>query len=228
MQRFIEGVVDGKIISKDTLYEMWQPMKLNNGKKGRYASGWDYYKEGEFVRVGHEGGNRVRLDYHFKPSNKIDNYTSIYLTNGNGFANGITTHLVDGLMSIISPSDFSTLVLQEKLLNGAFNKTLSRKSRVLFNEISNSPYISESEVSDFITERGFTLYYSSDPKNAIPLFEFYTQYFPSDAKGWDRLGEAWLAAKDRKTAIYFFEKSLEIDDQLTNTKNKLEKLRKQQ
>jgi len=226
LQRFIEGVVDGKIISKETLYEMWQPMKLNNGQEGRYASGWDYYKEGEYIRVGHEGGNRVRLDYHYKPSNKNENYTSIYLTNGNAFAEGITTHLVDGLMSIISPNDFPTLVLQEKLLDGAFNKTLSKQSKSLFNEITNSPYISDSEVAEFITERGYTLYSASDSKNAIPLFEFYTENFPDDAKGWDRLGQSWLAAKDKKQAIKFFEKALSIDGQLTHTKSRLEKLQK--
>jgi CubicO group peptidase (beta-lactamase class C family) len=224
LQRFIAGVVDGKIISKTFLYDMWQPMKLNNGQYGSYASGWKYVKEDDFVRVGHGGGNRVRLDYHFKPNNKKENYTSIYLTNGNGYSNGTTTHLVDAVMSILSPSDFPTLVLQERILDGAFNNTLAQESITLFNEISSSPYINPADVADFVTERGYTLYYSSNPKNSIPLFEFYTDNLPSDAKGWNRLGEAWLAAGNKQKAIQYFRKSLSLNEQSPHIRQKINRL----
>jgi len=224
LQRFIDGVVDGKIVSKDTLYNMWQPMKLNNGKIGRYASGWEYFKAGDFIRVGHEGGNRVRLDYHFNSKNKSENYTSIYLTNGSGSSNGITTHLVDGLMAIISPKDFPTLVLQEKLLDGAFNKTLNQSSKALITEISNSLYITKANIADFITERGYTLYYAAQPSDSIELFEFYSQHFPKDAMGWNRLGEAWLASGEQKKAIKYFRKALSVDGQLTDIEQKIERL----
>jgi len=226
LQRFIDGVVGGNIVSKATLYDMWQPMLLNNGVTGRFASGWEYAKKGKYIRVGHEGGNRVRLDYHFNPKNKSEDYTSIYLTNGSGYSNGITTHLVDGLMSIISPSDFPTLVLQEKLLDGAFNKSLKQTSKALFTEISNSSYITKADIADFITERGYTLYYSARAKDSIELFEFYSQHFPEDAMGWNRLGEAYLASGDPINALKYFRKALSIDEQLTSVEQKIERLLK--
>lgn len=228
LQQFIAGVVAGKIVSENTLYKMWQPMKLNNGQAGRFASGWDYFKEGEFIRVSHEGGNRVRLDYHFKATDKSENYTSIYLTNGSSFSNGITTHLVDALMSIISPSDFPTLVLQERLLDGAFNKTLAQESKTLFAEIVNNRYINEPGTAEFITERGYTLYYSSQPKHSIALFEFYSENLPNDASGWERLGEAWLATGDQQKAVEYFRKALSLDGELSHVARKIEQIKEQQ
>ncbi len=225
--RFIEGVAAGNILSEKTLYNMWQPMKLNNGSTGQYASGWEYAQEGEFVRVGHEGGNRVRLEYFFKPSNKKENYTSIYLTNGHGYQNGITTHLVDAMMSILAPDDFSTLILKEKLLDGAFNQTLD-KSDNLFNEIMNNQFISADDKEKFIRERGYTIFYSSKTKYAIDLFEFYATNFPKSALGWDHLAEAWLSVDNKQKAIKYFKKALTIDENVSNTKEKLTELLKQQ
>jgi len=226
IQHFIEGVVASSILSKKTISDMWQPMKLNNGSIGRYASGWEYAQEGEFIRVGHEGGNRVRVDYFFKPSNKKENYTSIYLTNGHGFKNGITTHLVDAVMSILAPNDFSTLLLKEKLLDGAFNQTLD-KSAKLFEEIMNNQFITTENKEKFIRERGYTIFYSSRTKYAIDLFEFYTANFPNNALGWDHLAEAWLSIDNKQKAIKYFRKALALNENVSNTKEKLAKLLKQ-
>lgn len=221
--RFIEGIVAGKVLSKETVYRMWQPSKLNDSSVGGYASGWQYTEEGEYIRVGHEGGNRVRLDYHFKPHNIEENYTSIYLTNGNGFS-GISTHLVDSLMATIAPKEFPTLAILNEMLEGAFNEKLESKGNLIVANIENSEYITLENRAQFIMERGWTLYFNSYPKYAITFYEFYTKHNPDDVRGWVFLADSWLNKGDKRKAIKYFKKALTIKKDLTYAQKKLEML----
>lgn len=220
LQKFINGILDGKIVSQSFLKQMWQPMKLNSGKIGRYSSGWEYKKTGDFVRLGHEGGNRVRLDYHYHIHDSKNFYTSIYLTNGNGYSGGITSHLVDGLMATIAPNDFPELMLQEKLLNRAFDKSLRSASESIYQQLS-ATEMSKEEIARFVRFRGYTLFYSANAKHAIPLFEFYTQYWPEHTIGWNMLAQAWLQTGNKQNAKKYFAKALTIDDNQPQIKAKL-------
>ena len=223
LQRFIDGIVAGRVLAKETLYKMWQPTTLNNGKTGGYASGWQYTKVGDFVRVGHEGGNRVRVDYHFKPDDISQNYTSIYLTNGNGFS-GITTHLVDSLMSIIAPDDFPTLVLLESMLDGTFNNTLKHEGSEIVKAIDENEFITEENRAQFMMERGWTVYFNSYPESAVVFFEFYTKHNPSDARGWSFLAESWVKLGDKAKAIQFFRKVITLDKENSYARKRLKEL----
>lgn len=82
LKTFLSAVVQGNLVPKDKLLELWLPHLLNNGDETYFASGWDYGSSGFWHEIGHDGSALLRVRILFKES-LTDTYIFIYLTNGN-------------------------------------------------------------------------------------------------------------------------------------------------
>jgi pimeloyl-ACP methyl ester carboxylesterase len=82
---------------------------------------------------------------------------------------------------------------------------------------------------DLVPERVLnTIGYLALKKNAqeaIKLFSLNAKIFPQSANVFDSLGEAYMAAGDKKQAIKNYERSMALDPKNENAKNRLKKLR---
>jgi tetratricopeptide (TPR) repeat protein len=75
-----------------------------------------------------------------------------------------------------------------------------------------------------LNEFGYELLEES-PQDAIAIFRLNAELFPRSAGVWDSLAEGYLEAGDRERAVEYYEKSLELEPDNENAKEKLSELR---
>ena len=197
--RFMTGITRGEVLKKETLRQMWQPMLLNNGTPGEYAAGWQYSANDKLVQVGHEGGNRVRLSHYLSPTMQGDNYTLVYLTNGDAY-DGWTSQLMDSLMAEMAPAQFPHARSAERLLDAAFAKETDAQLDELAKTLSNNTYVQQQGLERFVMIRAYNLLYSANPRVALPLFRLNTRLFPDSPGAWNNLARAWQVLGDEQQA----------------------------
>ena len=77
-----QAVLNEKIVSKEALSNIWNPVILNNGKPGFFGLGWETYElENGIWMTGH-GGAGISAIRHYWKENTQDTVTIILLTNG--------------------------------------------------------------------------------------------------------------------------------------------------
>jgi tetratricopeptide (TPR) repeat protein len=72
---------------------------------------------------------------------------------------------------------------------------------------------------------GYALLEEGKAADAVAIFRLNTEHFPESANVWDSLGEGHLAAGERDAAIEAYEKSLELDPENENAREKLAEIR---
>lgn len=72
---------------------------------------------------------------------------------------------------------------------------------------------------------GYELLEAGDIHDAIAVFRLNTEQFPESANAWDSLAEGYLRAGDGERAVEYYEKSLELDPDNRNAKEKLREIR---
>lgn len=82
--------------------------------------------------------------------------------------------------------------------------------------------LTENELNNF----GYQLLRKKEFKAAIEVFALNTALYPKSANTFDSLGEAYMIAGDRKNAIKYYRKVLELDPNNKNAEEKLEQLKK--
>lgn len=186
---FMNALVTGKFVSQKTLKKLWQPMKLTDGKNGRYAFGFEYSIEDDYYLLGHDGGNHVKLRYYFNPKDSLDNYTLVYATNGNAY-DVWTDVLADSLMAIIDPEKFKMAALKEQFLSEILEKD-GKGLIPIYKAVSNIFDGDETLIERFILYRAYALRYGSGPETSIPAFKFLLAKFPNS----DRAQQGLIDAK---------------------------------
>ena len=73
---------------------------------------------------------------------------------------------------------------------------------------------------------GYVLLAQKRYPQAIAVLEFNTHVYPQEANTFDSLAEAYLIAGDKKKALSYYEKVVQIDDNLVSAKDKVKELRK--
>ena len=184
---FMTALVTGKFVSQEALDKLWQPMKLSDGKLGRYAFGFEYGLEDGYYQVGHDGGNQVKLRHYFSTEDTADNYTLAYLTNGN--ANGVWTDvLAESLMSIVAPKSFEMAVLKDQFISDILTKDdigLTKTYHAIAKAFDNDQTL----IEDFIRYRAYALRYGSGVASSVPAFEFISEKFPHSTRAQKNLAE---------------------------------------
>jgi CubicO group peptidase (beta-lactamase class C family) len=97
--RFVSAVKNGKLVKPDTLLRMWHQYRLLDGGVSYWGGGWEVDPRGNARRVGHDGGEVVRVMLVFTDSLTRGTYTYIYLTNGSA-SNVWSRTLIESLMPI--------------------------------------------------------------------------------------------------------------------------------
>ncbi|CAN5898889.1 hypothetical protein BH20GEM1_BH20GEM1_16710 [soil metagenome] len=72
---------------------------------------------------------------------------------------------------------------------------------------------------------GYALLNEEKPADAVSIFRLNVEQYPESANAWDSLGEGYLAVGERERAIESYEKSLGIDPENTNAREKLAQIR---
>jgi tetratricopeptide (TPR) repeat protein len=72
---------------------------------------------------------------------------------------------------------------------------------------------------------GYSLMGEDKPVDAVAVFRLNVEQYPESANAWDSLGEGYLAAGDSERAMESYEKSLELDPENANAREKLAQLR---
>jgi cytochrome c-type biogenesis protein CcmH/NrfG len=63
------------------------------------------------------------------------------------------------------------------------------------------------------------------PARGVAIFRLNVEQYPESANAWDSLGEGYLAAGDRALAEEAYAKSLELDPENENAREKLDEIR---
>lgn len=185
---FMTALVTGKFVSKKTLNNLWQPMKLTNGENGRYAFGFEYSIEDNYHLIGHDGGNHVKLRHYLNPKNISDNYTLVYATNGN--ANDVWTDvLADSLMAIIDPKRFKMAKLKEQFLSDILEKD-GKGLKSIYKDVSSIFNGDETLIERFLLYRAYALRYGSGRESSISAFKFLIEKFPNSERAQQGLIDA--------------------------------------
>jgi tetratricopeptide (TPR) repeat protein len=72
---------------------------------------------------------------------------------------------------------------------------------------------------------GYALLGESRPQDAVRVFQLNVEQYPASANAWDSLGEGYLEAGDRAGAEAAYAKSLELDPENENARQKLDEIR---
>lgn len=73
---------------------------------------------------------------------------------------------------------------------------------------------------------GYVLLAQKRYQQAIAVLALNTNVYPQEANTFDSLAEAYLISGDKKKALYYYEKALQLDANLTSAKEKIGELRK--
>jgi len=71
---------------------------------------------------------------------------------------------------------------------------------------------------------GYRLLDEAQAQGAIEVFRINTELYPNEANPWDSLAEACFRAGDKKMALQYYRKALEIDPELPSAKRMVEEL----
>jgi CubicO group peptidase (beta-lactamase class C family) len=219
---FMTALVIGKFVSQKTLKQLWQPMKLADGNKGRYAFGFEYAFEDGYYHFGHDGGNHVKLRHYFNPKDSADNYTLVYATNGNAY-DVWTDVLADSLMAIIDPDKFEMAAIKEQFLSNILEKNDKALIEV-YKAVSNIFDGDEALIERFLLYRAYALRYGSGAESSIPAFEFLTTKFPNSANARESLADTWSEIGNKKKAIENYRLVLKVSPKSRRAKEQIEKL----
>lgn len=77
-----QAVLDGKILSKEELSKIWNPVSLNSGNPGLFGLGWETYELKNGIWMTGHGGAGISAIRHYWKENSQETVTIILLTNG--------------------------------------------------------------------------------------------------------------------------------------------------
>lgn len=230
--KFHQALQRGKILNKQSLSEMYSPIKLTTGAdykpfaKTNYLSkdalGWFVADERSGKIVYHPGGDIGYVSYFLRNTTK--DQSVIVLSN----IELLRHYTPTSLMRILNDEPYK---LDVKSLAGAMGKEYNQRGSQgmlkVFNQLKGSDQYGLNE--DEINELGLRLLYDKkDAKAAIEVLRLNTEQFPKSFNVWDSLGEAYYNAGDLEEAAKNYEKSLQLNPDSRDGKRMLEKIRSEQ
>ncbi len=230
--KFHKALQRGKILSKQSLSEMYAPTKLTTGADyapfartnypSKDALGWFVADDASGKIVYHPGGDIGYVSYFLRNTTK--DQSVIVLSN----IELLHHYTPTGLMRILNEEPYK---LDVKSLAGAMGKEYNLRGLAamlkVFNQLKGSDEYNLSE--DEINELGLRLLYDKkDARAAIAVLRLNTEQFPKSFNVWDSLGEAYYNAGNVEEAAKNYEKSLQLNPDNEGGKRMLEKIRSQQ
>jgi tetratricopeptide (TPR) repeat protein len=75
-----------------------------------------------------------------------------------------------------------------------------------------------------VNQAGYRSLQKNDYANAIKIFQLNVSAYPNSGNVYDSLGEGFLRSGDKKNALIYYQKSLDIDPENTNAKDVIKTL----
>lgn len=207
-----------KIVSQISLEEAYTPAILNNGDTSMYGFGWGIRESEERgKRVSHSGG---WVGFRTWIGRELDQKDCIIiLTNNSSIYLGGT---INGLSQILRGDEYKvpkmsgTEVLAQVILNDGIEAAKSKLEEV------KSDTANYNLVEWQINYLGYQLMEMDKNDEAVTMFTINTEEFPESGNVWDSQGDGFLALGDSASAVSSFQKALEINPEMAETREKLE------
>ncbi len=228
--KYHKALQKGKLLKKQSLQKMYEPVKLTTGKDykvspvpnypSEYGLGWEVaIDDSEGKIVYHPGGEPGTRTYLLR--NVTKDRCMIIMTN-----NTLTDHRSFTFpMRVLENRSFE---LDKKLTGLAIAREYEsngiESALKKYRELENNKNYRLRE--DDINTLGYEILEKNKIKDAIEIFKINTEKFPKSGNVWDSLGEAYLKDGKKEEAIKYYKKSLELDPKNDNAKEILEKIRK--
>lgn len=203
--------------------------KMFTPNKGNYGYGFYIWKwenpntKDSLTFIEHGGANAGFNTLSFRSVK--DKTVIILLSNTNddklGFIrNRIRSILYDRPYDLPEPEikDIVADVLRTKGMEAAKEKYWELKKTKL-DEYGDREFVRE------FSQMGYSLVLSGHINEAIEVYKLNTAAFPSSAKAFDDLGEAYMIKGNKELAIKYYSRSYELDSSNVRVKHMLEKLR---
>jgi CubicO group peptidase (beta-lactamase class C family) len=230
--KFHHALQRGKILNKQSLSEMYSPIKLTGGADykpfvrtnylSKDALGWFVADEASGKIVYHPGGDIGYVSYFLRNTTK--DQSVIILSNIELLRHYTPTSLMRILNEEPYKLDLKSLAVA---MGREYNQRGSLAMLRVFNQLKgNSEY---SLVEDEINELGYRLLYDKkDAQSALEVFKLNAEQFPKSFNVWDSLGEVYYQIGNIGEAIRYYEKSLQLNPNNEGGKRMLEKIRSEQ
>lgn len=227
--RWDQALTSDKILSKAAKEKYFSPaLRADENKDAFYAYGWHITKtERNTRRVWHNGTNRIfYAEFYRYPDDRV---TIILMTNKSLNSDNDTGRI---LSEIIFDANYKPVI---PIPNNAANRALTDESIRLALEKGAAAAIENYRRRNKKTEllenvlyaKGIDLIESDKPKEAVEIFKLSTYAFPNSSLAFEGLGEAYLAAGDKKSALENYRKSLRLDPRNGNSRDAVKKLEEQ-
>lgn len=224
-----QALSSDRILSKAAKAKYYGPaLRADETENLFYAYGWDVSKtDRKTRRVRHNGTNRIFYAdfYRF-----IDEGVSIILMTNKSLNNSNDTALV--ISKIVFEPDYEPIVpVPDNAANRAFTDEIIK----LLLEKGLDPALQSHRkrgkkidlLEDAINEKGYELMGQKKMKEAIEIFKLNVFAFPRSANAFDSLGEAYLEAGDRQSALENYKKSLLLNPENGAAREVIKKLESQ-
>jgi len=209
MAKWLSALLNGQLLSKKMMQQMWEPQSLNNGAVSRFANGWEYSSRDGVIAVGHGGGGRVDVRHFY--SEKDDETLSVtYFANG-GEKNYQPRNISQDIADIV--------------VGGPKIKLLSLKQKI-YQQVAKAnwkgalkhyqKFVSDKDTKDLSTETtvnllGYDVLSRFGASKAKVIFELNVERYPNSANCYDSLAETYLILGDKKEAKVQYSKAYKLN-----------------
>ena len=208
-----------QLVSSTTLKEAFTPAILNNGDTTAYGFGWSIRKTSPGEKIvahsGYSAGFGIELIRELDKENTI-----IILTN---YGLDLWDGIIQNLRRILENQEYElpkflsiAEVFGPTLLNEGIQTARKQYFELKQNQ-SHDYYLDVSELNNL----GCALLRFGYKEEALLVYQFNSDEYPESAIVWHSLGNCFLYLGDRKNAVLYFKKALEIDQYFPPSKEML-------
>jgi len=215
LAKWFGALFSGNIISKNLLFQSWQPVYNTDGTMSDYANGWQYSSNKKVTTIGHLGGNDINLRHIFFNNTPGEAITVIHLTNGRANAAFKMEEFSITLADVIMPGLMSKVVELKYRMHELIDLNKIEKAISIYHTFKQAPSTKNLSTQDAMNSLGYELMLSNAATSeAIQVFELNVLAYPKSANAYDSLAESYLKIGNDKFAIKFYSKALEMNPKL--------------
>jgi len=230
---WVKALHNGKLIKKETLAEIYMPIRLSDGSTPSAGGGagndvLSHYGLGWFIQNGADG-RTIRHTGDWRGyitcliHNPEKNQTVIVLTNTNdiaaiGIANGIE-NILNHHPYHLPPQSIGRFI-GKTILTDSLETAMIQYRKLKATRPDDYNFRNDSELNSL----GYALLRQGNKKAAIEVFKLNVEAFPNSWNVYDSLGEAYMADGNNELAIKNYRKSVELNPQNRDGIEALKKL----
>jgi CubicO group peptidase (beta-lactamase class C family) len=221
-----QALLTDKILSKEAKGKYFHPvLRENETVNSYYAYGWDVMKtDRNTTRIWHNGSNRVFYADFYRYID--EGVTIILMTNSWQSSFNDTGRVISRI--IFEPNFEPVVPVADNAENRAFTDEIIKLTLEKGLGVATESFQKRNKkidlLEDVINAKGYDLMKEKKLKEAIEIFKLNVFAFPQSANAFDSLGEAYLEAGDKQSAVENYKKSLLLNPKNENAREVLKRL----